>query len=300
VELWFWGMDDATAAECLPSGVAVTPSAAPRLPQLPDPERDGLDALLALAARHPGSLQLAPDALRLGWLSREYARWSRLAAAAVLALAVSVGGVLEWRIAQGATDVAALVARRSGLEAEEAALAADLGRRGLTLAELATVPEAAMALARGSADPASALVVVGTGFAAQSDVVVNGVGMRAAPLGEPPDMDPAGNGAAVREAAVVDDASADTGADGAESCLGAPEPGAAMLVEFGLAEGLDARRRDAALGWVRDAAGDLAPWRAGPAARTIGRRDAVVVSTDRDEAHSAVQWTICLRRGAGT
>ena len=308
VELWFWGMDDATAAACLPSGVAVTPAAAPRMPSLPDPERDGLDALLMLAAGNPGRLQLAPDTLRLGWLAREYARWSRVAAAAVLALALSLGGILEWRIEHGAATVASLAAQRASLEVEEAALARDLERRGITLAEVATVPEAATALARGSLDPASALVVVGTGFAAQSDILVNGIEMRAAALGELPTPDAATDSVAgPDDAADAADATADTegaagGAvsDGTESCIGAAEPGAAMLVEFGLAEGLDARRRDAALGWVRDAAGELRPWRAGAAARAIGRRDAVVVSADRDEAHADSQWALCLRREAGT
>jgi hypothetical protein len=298
-------MDDATAAACLPAGVAVTPGAAPRLAALPDPERDGLDALLALAARHPGRLQLAPDSLRLGWLAREYARWGRLAAAAVLVLAVSTGSVLEWRIARGSAAVASRVAERASLEAEDAKLATSLERRGVTLAEVATVPEAAQALARGSLDAAAALVVVGTGFAAQGDIVVNGVEMRAAALGEAAVDAAPGAGEAAGEAA-IDAATAGTtegategATDGTESCLGAAVPGAAMLVEFGLAEGLDARRRDAALGWVRDAADDLRPWRAGEAARSIGRRDAVVVSADRDEAHAAVQWALCLRREAG-
>jgi hypothetical protein len=299
VELWFWGMDDATAAACLPTGVAVTPAAAPRLPALPDPERDGLDALLALAAMSPGRLQLAPDGLRLGWLAREYARWSRLAAAAVLAFAVLLGGVLEWRIAHDAGTAASLVAQRGSLEAEEAALAADLERRGLTLAEVATVPEAAGTLARGSLDPASVLVVVGTGFAAQSDVQVNGIEMRAAPLGDAWMPEEATDPAPDPVDAPADDATGDSGGDGAESCTGAAAPGVAMLVEFSLAEGLDVRRRDAALGWVREAADDLRPWRASAAARAIGRRDAVVVSADRDEAHAAMQWAVCLRREAG-
>jgi hypothetical protein len=297
VELWFWGVDDSTAAACLPTGVAITPAAAPRVPSLPDPERDGLDALLALAAGNPGRLQLAPDAFRLGWLAREYARWSRMAAAAVLALAVSAGGMLEWRIAHGAATAASLVAQRTDLEAEEATLAADLERRGITLAEIATVPEAATALARGSLDPASALVVVGTGFAAQTDVRVNGIEMRAAPLGEGPIAELAAESVSTSIDAPPDDAA---GGDGAESCTGAAAPGMALRVEFGLAEGLDVRRRDAALGWVRDAAADLRPWRASAAARALGRRDTVVVSADRDEAHAAMQWAICLRHEAGS
>ncbi len=299
VELWFWGMDDATAAACLPTGVAVTPAAAPRLPSLPDPERDGLDALLALAGDSPGPLQLAPDALRLGWLAREYARWSRLAAAAVLAFAVSLGGAIEWRIDRDAATVTSLVAQRDGLEAEEAALAADLEGRGLTLTEVATIPEAATALTRGSLDPAAALVVVGTGFATQSDIVVNSIEMRAAAIGEAPTAGPSTDSAPDSADANADDAAPDAGGDAAESCVGAAEPGVAMLVEFGLAAGLDARRRDAALGWVRDAAGDLRPWRAGPAARSIGRRDAVVVSADREEAQADMQWALCLHREAG-
>ena len=295
VELWFWGMDDATAAACLPSGVAVTPAAAPRVASLPDPERDGLEALLALAVAAPGRLQLAPDSLRLGWLALEYERWGRIVAAAVVALAVALGGVLEWRIMHGAAAVAALVAQRAGLESEEAALAADLKRRGVALDEIATVPEAAVALGRGSIDPESALVVIGAGFASQPDIVVNGVEMRAAALGESAGAEPSPAGAAAD--VVPDPAVGETGAEeGAEICTGTSQSRAAMFVEFGLADGLDLRRRDAALGWVREASGALRPWRAGPAARALGRRDAVVVSADRDESRAATQWAVCLRR----
>ncbi len=294
VELWFWGMDDATAIACLPTGVAVTPAAAPRVSSLPDPERDGLEALFALAVADPGRLQLAPDSLRLGWLALEYERWGRIAAATVAALAVALGAALEWRIEQGAASVAGLVAQRSSLESEEVALATELQRRGVALDEIATVPEAALALARGSIDPESALVVIGAGFASQPDIVVNGVEMRAATLGAAASAEAALLPTAASPAPMPDDALDDPGADGIESCTGSSDR-AAMFVEFGLADGLDVRRRDAALGWVREASGELLPWRAGPAARALGRRDAVVVSAERDESRAATQWAVCLR-----
>ncbi|MBX3695956.1 MAG: hypothetical protein KF790_12395 [Steroidobacteraceae bacterium] len=286
VELWFWGMDDATAAACLPAGVDVTPSSAPRVPGLPDPERDGLQALLALAVDDPGAPQLAPDELRMGWLARELERGSRLAAAAVAVLAILVAAGFEWRIQRVSAATADVVAQHAAIEQGAMRLDADLGRRGLTLAEVATLPEAEQSLAAGGVDPAAALAIVGVGFGAQQDVTVQGVELRAMPL------------AGSAEAAVVAPDPAEVPAaaadlDVAAACAVGPQ--ATILVEFGLAEGLGVRRRDAALGWVREAAAGLAPWRAGAAARAIGRRDAVVVTADRDEARADARWAVCLR-----
>ncbi|MCC6170623.1 MAG: hypothetical protein IT481_01210 [Gammaproteobacteria bacterium] len=290
VELWFWGMDDATAAACLPAGVDVAPSSAPRVPGLPDPESDGLQALLELAVDDPGAPQLAPDELRMGWLARELERGSRLAAAAAAVLAILVAVGFEWRIQHVSAATADVVAQHAVITQDASQLSADLERRGFTLAEVATLPEAERSLAAGSVDPEATLAIVGVGFGAQQDVTVQSVELRAMPLA----------GSAEAAAAVVAPdpaevpAAAATDLDVAAACAVGPE--ATILVEFGLAEGLGVRRRDAALGWVREAAAGLAPWRAGAAARAIGRRDAVVVTADRDEARSDARWAVCLRQ----
>lgn len=291
VPLWFWGVDDATAVACIPAGVAVAPSASPQVANLPDPERDGLEALLALAVQNPGRPQLARDELRLGWLAHEFARGCRIAAAAALALLVLAGGVLEWRIEGTARAVATQVAARSEIEVGAARLAADLEQRGLTLAEVSTFPETEAVLLRDAVDLGSGLAIVGVGFAAQSDVEVQAVELRAAPL----------EGSAESLAGPMPVANTSAGAPGsdegleADACNTGLEP--SMLVEFGLVPGLDVRRRDAALGWVREASGALAPWRAGPAAGALGRHDPLVVTAGRDEARAETRWSVCLRRG---
>jgi hypothetical protein len=302
IELWFWGVDDATAAACVPTGTAVTPSAAPRVAALPDPERDGLDALLALALQSPGKLQLAPDELRLGWLARGVERSGRLAAAAVLLLSVGIAGVLEWRATRLTAEVTDLVAQRALIESDAAQLNESLQRRGLSLADVATLPEAERALARGALQFDAVLSMVGSGFASHPDVLLQRVEMRAAasdalasdavavPATDAGSAAAESSGAASTEFAVAD-------AVGSEACASGP-PGelAVVDVEFGLAPGLDVRRRDAALGAVRAASAALQPWRTSAAALAIGRRDALIATDDVDGASDAARWNICLRR----
>jgi hypothetical protein len=299
IELWFWGVDDATAAACVPTGAAVTPSATPRVAALPDPERDGLDALLALAAQSPGRLQLAPDELRLGWLARGVERSGRLAAAAVLLLAVGIAGVLEWRASRLTAEVAELAAQRALIESDAAQLNESLQQRGLSLADVATLPEAERALARGALEFDAVLSMVGSGFATHPDVLLQRVEMRAAATDSAaaPPLDGGGDAAEAADAAATELAAAV--AAGGEACAAGP-PGdmAAVDVEFGLAPGLDVRRRDAALGAVRAASAELLPWRTSAAARAIGRRDALVATDDVDGASDAARWNICLRRKA--
>lgn len=294
VELWFWGLDDETAAACVPSGVAVVPAAAPRVAGLPDPERDGLDALLQLAAQSPGRVQLAPDGLRLGWLAGGVERNGRLAAAALLLLSAGLAGLLEWRTAHLDTEVTTLVAERGAIEAEAAQLNATLQQRGVSLADVATLPDAERALARGALSFDDVLRVVGTGFAAHPDVLIQRIDMRAAATEAPPaaaPVDPTINAGDPGDPALAADAP-----DPAACATGPADSNLVVEVEFGLATGLDVRRRDAALGAVRGATVALQPWRAGAAARSIGRRDPLVVSDEVDAGADAARWNVCLRR----
>ncbi len=297
IELWFWGVDDATAAACVPTGTAVTPSAAPRVAGLPDPERDGLDALLALALQSPGKLQLAPDELRLGWLARGVERSGRLAAAAVLVLAFGIATLLEWRATRLTAEVAGLVAQRASIESDATQFDAALGQRGLSLADVATLPEAERALARGALAFDDVLSMLGSGIAAHPDVVLTRIEMRAAA------PDASATGAATPDVAVSDGAPAEAmptefasaAPPDSDGCMTSPASVASVEVEFGLAPGLDVRRRDAALGAVRGASAALQSWRAGAAARSIGRRDALVVTDDVDAVGDAARWHLCLR-----
>jgi hypothetical protein len=296
VELWFWGMDDATAAACLPSGVAAVPAAAPRVAGLPDPERDGLDALLQLAAQSPGRLQLAPDELRLGWLAGGVERNGRRAAAAALLLSVGLAGLLEWRTARLDTEVKTWVAERAAIEADAAQLNATLQQRGLSLADVATLPDAARALARGALSFDDVLRVVGTGFGAHPDVLVQRIDMRAAATEAPPVAAPVDESLDTGD--LADPALAAAAPDSVACATGPADANVVVEVEFSLAAGLDVRRRDAALGAVRGATGALEPWRAGAAARSIGRRDPIVATDEIAAGADAARWSVCLRREA--
>jgi hypothetical protein len=232
--------------------------------------------------------------LRLGWLAGGVERSGRLAAAALVLLSVGLAGLLEWRTAHLDAEVTTLVAERGAIEAEAAQLNATLQQRGLSLADVATLPEAERALARGALSFDDVLRVVGAGFAAHPDVLIQRIDMRAAATEAPP------------LAAPVDASMDTTAAADPALAAAAPEPGACATgpadgsvvveVEFGLATGLDVRRRDAALGAVRGATGTLQPWRAGAAARSIGRRDPLVVTDEADAGADAARWNVCLRR----
>lgn len=298
IELWFWGVDDATAAACVPAGAAVTRAATPRVAGLPDPERDGLDALLALAARSRGRLQLAPDELRLGWLARGVERSGRLAAAAVLMLAIGSAAVLEWRSMRLNAEVAELVAQRARMESDATQLSEALQQRGLSLAEVATLPEAQRAVTRGALEFDAVLSLVGRGFAAHPDVLLQRVEMRAAAADAAAVLPPDGaddNSAQSSDAAPADFAAA-VAADSDACAAGPSGESATVEVEFGLTPGLDVRRRDAALGAVRAASEAVEPWRTSAAARAIGRRDALIATDDTDSASDATRWKVCLRR----
>lgn len=287
VELWFWGVDPAVAAACVPGGLEVSLVATPQVASLPDPGREGFEALLALGAQHPGSPQLAPDETRVGWLAHEFGRACRLGAIAAGVVALAGGVALEWRIEHASAATDAVVAQRASIEQGAAELAAALESRGVTLAEVTTVPEAERLLAGGGVDTGAALAVAGVGFGAQPDVVLQAIELRAAPL--------AGTPEATTFAAPVDAAAggSDPAAEAASCNVGLES---SMLVEFGLAPGLDVRGRDTALGWVRDASTQLQPWRAAPQALALGEQDPLVVTAERDEARADSRWAVCLRR----
>ncbi|MFO1457255.1 MAG: hypothetical protein U1F18_13525 [Steroidobacteraceae bacterium] len=291
VELWFWGVDDATAAACMPTGVEVVRAASPQVGSLPDPARAGFDALLAFAAQQPGRPQLAPDETRIGWLAHEFERACRLGAIAAGVLALLGGALLEWRIQRAGAETDDVVARRAAIEQETAVLASELESRGVTLAEVTTLPEAERLLAGGGVDAGAALAVAGVGFGAQPDVLVQAVELRAAPLAGTPEA------TAVAAPAEAEAGGADPAVEAAACSVGLES---SMLVEFGLAPGLDVRGRDAALGWVREASTQLRPWHAAPQALALGRHDPLVVTAERDEAHADSRWAVCLRREAAS
>lgn len=285
VELWFWGIDDDVAAACIPSGVAVSPGAAPRVSGLPDPERDGFEALLRLAARGPGRMQLAPDELRIGWLADRIERSARFTAAATVLLAIGVVGALEWRTAGLKAAANEAIMRRQALASAISSAERQAHAAGVALAEIATLPAASDAISGGAPRFDDVLRVVGEGFGADPAIVVQRVDLRAA----------AAEGAGSELAGEAATPAADLAA-----CAASDSTSSAVLeVEFTLAQGLDVRRRSAALDAVRTRTARLERWTASEDARTLGRRDSLVVS-DEERAPLAAdsgRWTVCLQRG---
>lgn len=300
VELWFWGFNDADAAACLPSGVPVRPGATPRVAGLPDPERDGLAALVELASSRPPSLQLAPDSLRLGWRAGQVERAGRVAAAAALLLCAGAAALFEYRAERQATLAEGFVAERTAMESRAQQFDALLAQRGMSMVELRTLPEAERLLGRGTLSLESGLQLVARAFGAQPDVEVASVQLRAASLADAP---PPVEVAAAEEAGATPDAVADAASSAAGSeaaCADEAAAQAAIAVDFKLADGLGVRRRDAALGFVREAVTTLDGWQVGAAARVLGRRDTLVVTAGNDAAADATHWSLCLRREGST
>lgn len=295
VELWFWGMTDAEAAACLPTGVPVRPGAAPQVAGLPDPERAGLTALLELVSEAPTSLQLAPDSLRLGWRAGHVERAGRIAAAAALLLGAGAAVLFEVRAEQQSRAASAYAAERAAMETQAQQFDALLAQRGLSLAELQTLPEAEQRLGRGTLPLDAGLQLVARAFGAQPDVEVASLELRAASFADAPPPEPATDAGEGGETDGAADMPAPGGGEAActDDAAGAE---AALAVNFKLADGLGVRRRDAALAFVRDAVLELDGWQAGPAARVLGRRDTLVVTAGNDAAADAMHWSLCLRR----
>lgn len=273
LELWFWGVSDAEAESCLPSGVPFRVGAAPAIKGLPDPESDGFTALLDLAASGAPGVQLGADKLRLGWFARQVTRWSRLAAAAAVAGSALLAGALEYQTWQAGRLSQALHTERAAFEAEKSALVADLAGRGLTVEDIHLLPDVESRLLSTEVGLGEISRVVGTAFGADRDVMVQSLEFHSA-----------------HALLAYDGAGHTCGAEQAE-------PGAILQVDFRLADGLEVRRRTEALATVRTQLRDLRGWKAGNAGAALGQREPLVVKAGSESADTSGEWAACLWRG---
>lgn len=276
LELWFWGVSDAEAESCLPSGVPFRVGAAPSVKGLPDPESDGFTALLDLAASGAPGVQLGADKLRLGWFSRQVTRWSRLAAAAAVAGAALLAGALEYQAWQAGRFSQALHTEQAAFEAEKSTLVADLARRGLTVEDIQLLPDVESRLLSTEVRLGEVSRIVGQAFGADPDVMLQSLEFHSA-----------------HALLAYDGAGHSCGTEQAE-------PGAILEVDFRLAEGLDVRRRTEALAAVRQQLLNLPRWRSSQAGVQIGQREPLVVKAGSEAADTSGEWAACLWRGTAS
>ena len=276
LELWFWGVSDAEAESCLPTGVPFRVGAAPAVKGLPDPESDGFTALLDLAASGAPGVQLGADKLRLGWFARQVSHWSRLAALAAAAGAALLAGGLELQAWQAARLSRDLHTERAAFEGEKAALVADLAARGLTVEDVHLLPDVESRLLSTEVGLGEVSRVVGSAFGADADVLVQSLEFHSA--------------------------HALLAYDGAGHSCGTEqgEPGAILQVDFRLAEDIDVRRRTEALAAVRTQLLEVDGWRSSRAAVQIGQREPLVVKAGTESADTGGEWAACLWRGVAS
>jgi hypothetical protein len=291
VELWLWGVAEQDVTRYVPGGGQIRLGSTPPASGLPDPRRHGFAALLALAASRPSGPQLASDALRAGWIARRLQRTARWAAAAVVLFAGCAAGWLSYEAAVAARSAQAFAAEREGYERERAALEGELARQGLELIEWQALPEAATRLQEGAPDLADALEAAAGAFGAVADLQVMAIELRAG--------DPTAGSDAAQEAPAADGLTTPdvSSAPPEADCLQQASGVATMKVDFMLAPRIGVRRREAALGFVREAAIRLGPWQPETGLRRLGTGDPLVVNAGAHASEVATTWSACLRRG---
>ncbi len=288
VELWLWGVAEQDVAQYVPAGEQIRLGSAPPASGLPDPHRHGFPALLALAAGRPSGPQLAPDALRAGWIARRLQSAARWAAAAVVLFASVAAGWLSYGAAVATRSAQAFAAEREVHDRERLALEGELARQGLTLTEWQVLPEAAARLEEGAPDLADAFEAAARAFGAVTDLQIMAIELRAG--------DPTAGSEAAQVAPASDALPAPDAPSGSE-CLRQASSVATMQIDFTLAPRIGVRRREVALGFVREAAMQLGAWQPEAALRRLGTADPLVVAAGADASEVASTWSACLRRG---
>lgn len=275
LELWFWGMDDASVSASLPAGDNYQLGAAPRVPGLPDPEEAGFDALLVLGATHPPRRQLAPHAWRTTWHARLVRRWALTAvAAATLACAICSGLLLAdaARIRAAAGDV---TDNESAYEEQRRQLEEQLARDGLSIDEFISFPVVADAVRSSEVGPEEALRLAAGLLGARRELLVQSLEFQSGTLGAD---SPATSGGCTTDVA----------------------PGVPVLeAAFRLADGLPVRAGSEALAHVRSATDAAGPWQSSPMSSALGERQPLEVrSSTEGTAGADTEWLTCLWRGA--
>jgi hypothetical protein len=272
VELWFWGVDDATAAACLPQGDNFELGATPQVSRLPDPERLGFEALLQIAAARPPAHQLAPHQLRARWYAQVSRRWGYGLAASVLLGAAGIAAAVLSQAQQLRKQAEAVIAADGAYQEQRATLAATLASQGLTIDELLTMPAAAAVLRDSQVTATEALQMTARVLGSRSELSLQSLQFQSGRVGPEP---AAAGGACASEA------------EGEVATLEA---------SFRMAEGIDVRGSSNALASVRKSIAVAGPWRSGPSTAGIGQLQPLAVSANGEHGDSAADWSICLMR----
>jgi hypothetical protein len=276
LELWFWGMDDATIAASLPQGDNFELGATPQLSGLPNPEQQGFEALLRIAATNPPEYQLAPHALRARWYAQVSRRWGiGLAASLLLAAAGTVTFVLS-QAQQFRKEAAAVLAADSAFQEQRTTLEASLVGQGLTVDELLTLPAAAATLRESQVTAAEVLAMTARVFGSRNELSLQSLQFQSGRVGQEP--------------------AAAGGACAAEAEGGLPT----VEASFRIKDGIGVRGRSDALAHVRKSIARAGRWHSGVSSEALGQLQPVSVSGSGEHQESAVDWSICMTRSEPT
>lgn len=271
IELWFWGMDDATLTACLPQGDNFEVGATPRISRLPNPEQLGFDALLQIAATHPPTCQLAPHVLRVHWYARASRRWGIGLAASVLIGGAGVTAAVLAQAQQLRTDADAALSADGAYQEQRTTLEATLAGQGLTIDELITLPAAAQALRESQVKPSEAMDMTARVIGSRRELLLQSLAFESGRIG--------GESAA---------------ASGA--CAAEAEGNPTMEASFHLADGVDVRSSSDALAFVRKSITNAGHWHSAASSEGLGQLQPLTVSGGGQSSDSAAEWTICMLR----
>lgn len=271
LELWFWGMDDATVAASLPQGDNFELGATPQVSRLPNPEQQGFDALLQIAASRPPPHQLAPHALRASWYARASRRWCIGLAAPVMLCASGIAAFVLSQAQKMHEEADAVVVADETYQQRRMALEASLAGQNLTIDELLTLPAAAAALRESQLSVSEALGTAARVLGSRNELSLQSLQFQSGRIGQ----EPAAAGACASEA----------------------EGGLPTLeASFRIVDGLDVRGSSDALASVRKSIGRPGRWTSGASSESLGQLQPLAASGSGDSPDSAADWSICLMR----
>jgi hypothetical protein len=273
LEIWFWGFQPAQVEACLPRDVPHVLGTAPRVPGLPDPGKDGIQALFASASASAPRTQLGSDRLRLRWFAHEARRWSLRAAAAVVLAAIAGSSAQLWRTQQVERETATMQAESSLVGTEQAALESQLASRNLSLEDVRVLPDLEQALRNTAVSFGEMATLVGNAVAAPDGIRLASLRFRSLPVSE--ELDPL-----------------------ARTCDGETLPPSPFAqVTFGMKDGLGVRARSGALDAVRQNLTQVAPWQATAVSAKVGSDEALTIAGGVEHGAGSAVWTLCLLRG---
>jgi hypothetical protein len=272
LELWFWGMDDATVTASLPQGDNFELGATPQVSRLANPEQLGFAALLQIAGTRPPAHQLAPHALRASWYAKVSLRWGIGAAASVLLGSAGIATFLLSQTQHLHREAEAVLAADGAYQEQRTALEATLAGQRLTIDELLTMAAAAAALRESQVTATEALGMTARVLGSRSELSLQSLQFQSGSVGQEP-------------------------AAAAGACAAEAEGGVATLeAGFRMLDGIDVRGSSDALAHVRKSVAHAGNWRSGVATESLGQLQPLAASGNGEHDTSSADWSICLMR----